>query len=336
MFTTSHATPGDARLEQRDEPGEVGVLLAHAPAEHHGVAEAHDPHRGPRARGGTSRPAEAVGVRPQRGAEEAHVEARARARRRSGGRGSAARRRRAGPRPPGGDRPRPRRGRAPAGAASGPARAGARPRERRGPSEGGDRGEGERGREAAARVGEVEGMERPAFARLDAGRHSIAPGFGDGGRTAREAGAKGDRRMGERAEIGIIGGTGLYQMDGLHRRPRGRPSTTPFGAAVGRALGRHARGPPGGLPAAPRPRAPHPAPRAELPGERLRDEDARRASGSSPSPRSARSRSSTRRSTWSCPTSSSTARASASRRSSAAASWPTSPSPTPSAATCRR
>ena len=43
--------------------------------------------------------------------------------------------------------------------------------------------------------------------------------------------------MGERAEIGIIGGTGLYQMDGF-TDVREVAVETPFGAAVGQPHGR--------------------------------------------------------------------------------------------------
>ncbi len=60
---------------------------------------------------------------------------------------------------------------------------------------------------------------RSAFARPE--RDGIVSRFGSGA-TARSRAKTGDRRethMGERAEVGIIGGTGLYQMEGFDRGP---------------------------------------------------------------------------------------------------------------------
>ena len=81
--------------------------------------------------------------------------------------------------------------------------------------------------------------------------------------------------MSERAEIGIIGGTGLYQMEGFGDAARGRDRDA-VRRALRRLRARHARRAEGGVPAAARARPPHPAARAQLPGQRLGDEVARR------------------------------------------------------------
>ena len=107
------------------------------------------------------------------------------------------------------------------------------------------------------------------------------------------------------AEIGILGGTGLYEIEGIQdvkehflETPFGDPSDAYIvGTLEGRRvafLSRHGRG--------------HrlSARRDQLPGQRLRLQDARRRSGSSRSTRSARSSRRSSPATSSSPTSSST------------------------------
>ena len=81
--------------------------------------------------------------------------------------------------------------------------------------------------------------------------------------------------MSEAITIGIIGGSGLYDMAELTDREE-RKSSTPFGDPSGPYVHRHAARQARRVPGAARRRPPLYADRAELPRQHLRDEDARR------------------------------------------------------------
>ncbi|MCK7478951.1 MAG: hypothetical protein M0C28_17480 [Candidatus Moduliflexus flocculans] len=92
------------------------------------------------------------------------------------------------------------------------------------------------------------------------------------------------QRGGPMAErlVGIIGGSGLYEMDGLESLREERIAT-PFGELVRTATSWDGcAGRRGGLPGAPRPGHPLMPSRAQLPRQHLRLQDARAWSGSSP------------------------------------------------------
>ncbi len=71
--------------------------------------------------------------------------------------------------------------------------------------------------------------------------------------------------------IGIIGGSGLYQIDGLDQLREVRMQT-PFGDPSDASHPRPPRGPGSRLFAAPRPRSPHSADQGEQPRQHLGDE----------------------------------------------------------------
>ena len=72
--------------------------------------------------------------------------------------------------------------------------------------------------------------------------------------------------------IGVIGGSGLYEMEGLEQVERVRLQT-PFGDPSDEFITGVLNGVPTGISAPPRPRAPLPALRGQLPGQHLRHED---------------------------------------------------------------
>ena len=111
----------------------------------------------------------------------------------------------------------------------------------------------------------LELKQEPKAVATRLGRLPLERGSAYHRRSARARSAAGGASgMGERVQIGIIGGTGLYEMEGFTGAARGRGRD-----AVRRALGRLMLGELEGrtrrVPAAPRARAPHPAARAQLP-----------------------------------------------------------------------
>ena len=73
--------------------------------------------------------------------------------------------------------------------------------------------------------------------------------------------------------LGVIGGSGVYDIEGLTQHPSGEKVESPFGEAFGRvALFGELEGQRFRLPAAPRPRPPGAALRAELPRQHRRPE----------------------------------------------------------------